>query len=230
MSTVESRTAKALAWLRAHGVKIGLEVLVNFILPFLIYDFGKDRLGDVGALMASSGPPILWSIVEFIREKKVDAVSILVLVGIALSLLAFAGGGGVKFLQLRENLVTGLVGLVFLGSALIGRPLIYQLARAGMRRNTPDKVAEFEALKDNVNFRRAMTVMTLVWGFGLLASCSLCCVLVFIVSIKEYLLINAPISYAAMGLLAAWNVWYVRQAQRKGQARRPAAAQTGPAA
>ena len=85
-------------------------------------------------------------------------------------LLAFAGGGGVKFLQLRENLVTGLIGLVFLGSAAIGKPLIYQLARAGMRRNTPDKVAEFEALRDNVYFRRSMTIMTLVWGIGLLVA------------------------------------------------------------
>jgi intracellular septation protein A len=223
MSAVDPRTAQALAWLRAHGVKIGLELLVNFILPYLIYDFGKDRMGDVGALMASSGPPILWSIVEFIRERKVDAVSILVLAGIALSLLAFAGGGGVKFLQLRENLVTGLVGLVFLGSAVVGKPLIYELARAGARRNTPDKVAELEALSGNVYFRRSMTVMTVVWGVGLLASCALSCALVFVVSIKQYLLISSPISYATMGLLAAWTFWYVGRSKRQGEARRAAA-------
>jgi len=232
MSAVQSRSAKTFAWLRAHGVKMGLELLVNFILPYLIYDLGKDRLGDVGALMASSGPPILWSIVEFIRERKVDAVSILVLAGIALSLLAFAGGGGVKFLQLRENLVTGLVGLVFLGSAVIGKPLIFELARAGMRRNTPDKVAEFEGLSSNVFFRRSMTVMTLVWGLGLLASCALSCALVFVVSIKQYLLISSPISYASMGLLGAWTFWYVGRSKRRGEARRAAeeSGQAGPAA
>src|SRR5271170_2683446 len=80
------------------------------------------------------------AIAAFIRERRVDAISVLVLSGIALSILAFAGGGGVKFLQLRENLVTGLVGLIFLGSAAIGRPLIYQLSRAGVRRRAADKV------------------------------------------------------------------------------------------
>jgi hypothetical protein len=40
----------------------------------------------------------------------------------------------------RETLVCGLVGLIFLGSAAIGRPLIYPLARAGVRRRAPDKV------------------------------------------------------------------------------------------
>ncbi len=116
--------------------------------------------------MTASAPPILWAIVEFIRERKVDAISILVLGGIALSLLAFAGGGGVKVLQLRENLVAGLVGLVFLGSAAIGRPLIYQLARAGVRRRSADRGAAFEALRSDIRFRNAMTVATLVWGTG----------------------------------------------------------------
>jgi len=226
MSGAGTRTASALAYLRAHGVKIGLELLVNFLLPYLIYDLGKARLGDVGALMASSIPPILWSIVEFIRERKLDAVSMLVLAGIVLGLAAFVGGGGVKFLQLRENLVTGLVGLVFVGSAAIGRPLIYQLARAGMRRNTPDKVAAFEQLSDNIHFRRAMTVMTLVWGLGLLASCALSCALVFAMSIKQYLLVSSPVSYATMGLLAAWTIWYVRRSRRRRQ-ESPAPATSG---
>ena len=223
MSAAETRLTKAAAYLRTHGLKAGMEVLVNFILPFLIYDFGKDSLGDVRALMASSAPPILWSIVEFIRVRKVDAVSMLVLSGIALSLLAFAGGGGVKFLQLRENLVTGLIGLVFLGSTAIGKPLIYQLARASMLRTTPDKAREFEALKANAGFRRSMTFMTIVWGLGLLASCALGCVLVFMVSIKEYLLINGPISYATIGLLAGWTFWYASLSKRRGEARRAAA-------
>jgi hypothetical protein len=83
----------------------------------------------VRALLASSAPPIAWSLVEFARHRRVDALSVLVAAGIVLSLLAMIGGGGPKFLQLRENLVTGIIGLVFLGSALI-----YQLARAGMRR------------------------------------------------------------------------------------------------
>ena len=78
------------------------------------------RLGAAPALIAASAPPILWSIAAFVRQRKVDAISILALCGIALSLMAFAGGGGVKFLQLRENLVTGLIGLIFLGSVAIG--------------------------------------------------------------------------------------------------------------
>ncbi|HXA40448.1 MAG TPA: VC0807 family protein [Phenylobacterium sp.] len=224
MSRAPSRLAQALAQVRAHGMRIGLEIAANFILPFAIYSFGSRSLGPVQALMAASGPPILWSIGAFIRERKVDAISILVLSGIALSLLAFAGGGGVRFLQLRENLVAGLVGLVFLGSAAIGRPLIYQLGRAGTRRRAADKVAAFEALRDEPAFRRAMTAATLAWGLGLVASCALNCGLVFALSIQRFLLVSAPISYGAIGLLTAWTFWYVPREKRLAEARRAAAA------
>ena len=54
----------------------------------------------------------------------------LVVSGIVLSLLAMVGGGGVRFLQLREKLVTGVIGLVFVGSAVVGKPLVYELVRA----------------------------------------------------------------------------------------------------
>jgi hypothetical protein len=200
-----------------------LEVAVNFVLPFLIYSYANDRLGPVPALMAASAPPILWSVAGFVRERKVDAISILVLSGIALSLLAFAGGGGVKFLQLRENLVAGLVGLIFLGSAAIGRPLIYQLARAGMRRRASDMVAAFEALRNDGLFRRAMTAATLVWGFGLLAACAVNCALVFMLTIKTFLLVSAPIGYGAIALLTAWTFWYVPRAKRAAETRQAVA-------
>ncbi len=227
MTSAQSRRTRILAYARANGAKAGLEVAVNFVLPFLIYSSARGALGDVRSLMAASLPPILWSVAEFIRARKVDAIAVLVVTGIALSLLAFAGGGGVKFLQLRENLVTGLVGLVFLGSAAIGRPLIYQLARAGTRRRAADKVPAFEALRDDVRFRGAMMAATLVWGLGLLAACALNCALVFLVSIKLFMLISGPISYGAMGLLTAWTIWYVPRAKREAEARQAAAQPAG---
>ena len=193
---------------------IAVEGLVNFVLPYLIYVRAEPRLGDVHALLASSLPPIVWSLVEFARKRRVDAISMMVLAGIVLSLLAFIGGGSVRFLQLRENLVTGLIGLVFLGSAVIGRPLIYQLARAGKQRASGADLAKFEALRDNARFKHSMMVMTLVWGFGLLAETVAACVLVYSISIAEYLIVSPFLGYGAMGAMGLWTIWYVRRNSR----------------
>jgi hypothetical protein len=219
-----SNVARAVAYVRANGWRIATEALVNFIGPYVIFQLAKPPLGEVNALIASSAPPILWSIVEFVRRRRVDALSILVLVGIALGLLAFVGGGGVKFLQLREKLVTVAIGLIFLGSAAIGRPLMYVLARASMMRTNPAAAKELEDLKDNVYFRRTMTTMTLVWGFGLVGEAALAGALVFALTVSQFLIVSPIIGYSTMGALFLWTFWYARRARRRGDERRAAEA------
>lgn len=216
--------ARVTSWVRKNGLHTLFEVLVNVVLPFIIYSYAEAPLGAVRALLASSVPPILWSLAEFARHRRLDALSLLVLSGIALSLLAMLGGGGVRFLQLREKMVTAAIGLAFLGSALIGKPLVYELARATMRRKSEEEAQKFEALQIHAGFRRTMMVMTLVWGFGLLAEFALSVALMFALSIREYLLVHHIVGYGAMGALSLWSFLYGRRAQRRGEARRAEAA------
>lgn len=218
-----SKLGQAFGYVRRHGGPFALQVLVNALLPLLIFDLWQKQLGDVRALLASSIPPIAWSLVEFARHRKVDALSILALAGIALSMLAFIGTGGAKFLQLRETLVGGLIGLIFVGSALIRRPIMYYLARATMMRSNPAEAQELQNLRGNVYFERTMMVMTLVWGLGLLAHTSLNVLLVFTVSISTYLAISPFTGYGTMGVLTLFTFWYARRARRLGAERRAAA-------
>ena len=219
MSIEDSRMTRIVAFARSNGLKFAAEVAFNFVLPFAVYSLASERIGSVPAMIAASAPPIAWSIALFVRERKLDAISMVVLVGIALSLLAFAGGGGVKFLQLREHLVGGLVGLTFLGSAAIGRPLIYYLAQAGARRRGAIAAAVVASLKSDVGFRRATLLTTLGWGVGLTALCAANTVLVFTVSIKLFLLVSGPIGYGTLGLLTAWTYWYLPREVREAMIR-----------
>jgi hypothetical protein len=202
-----------------NGGGFAIEILVNIVLPFVIYNYAEAPLGDVRALLASSGPPILWSLLEFARHRRLDGLSALVLGGIALSLLAMFGGGGVRFLQLRESLVPAVIGLVFLGSAVIGKPLFYQIARGSLRRKSEREAQEFEALQVHRGFRRAMTFITLVWGFGLLASVAVSVLLVFVLSIREYLIVNPILGYGTVGVLGLWTFLYGKRSKRRGETR-----------
>ena len=215
--------AQARLLIRTRGTAFAADVIVNFVLPYVIYSYCAPRVGDVQALLASSVPPILWSVIEFIRHRRVDALSILVLAGIVLSLLAFFGGGGPRMLQLREKLVTGLIGLAFLVSAAIRRPLIYEIAKAGSARRDPDAAARLHGLSGNPHFRRSMTIMTIVWGFGLIIDVAIAAVLIFTLTIKEYMIVNPFEGYGIMGALGLWTWWYARRAEARGQARQTAA-------
>jgi len=210
-------------YLRKNGGLIAIEALVNFILPFAIYTYAEAPLGEVRALLASSAPPIAWSMVEFARHRRLDALSVLVVAGIVLSLLAMLGGGGARFLQLREKLVTGVIGLAFLVSVLIGKPLTYELARASMRRKSEAEAQQFEAFQVHAGFRRTMTVMTLVWGLGLLADVAVSVVLVFTLSIRAYLIVNPIIGYGTIGALMLWTFLFGKRARQRGEARAAAA-------
>jgi hypothetical protein len=118
----------------------------------------------------------------------------------------------VRFLQLREHLVAAGIGLVFLGSAAIGKPLIYQLARARLKRlRASSQLDTVEGLRDSPLFRRAMMTMTLAWGVGLVGESALSCGLIFVTTIQQFLLISGVIGYGTIGGLTAWTFWYARR-------------------
>ena len=76
-------------------------------------------------------------------------------------------------------------------------------------------VAGFEALRDKASFRRSMTLMTLVWGFGLIGEAALAGALVCALSVRQYLLVAPVIGNGAVGALALWTFWYSRRQRRR---------------
>ncbi|WP_199178663.1 VC0807 family protein [Acidimangrovimonas sediminis] len=191
-----------------------VDLMVNMGAPYLIYSWAQPQWGEVNGLLASSLPPILWSLGEFAMRRRLDALSLMVLAGIALSLLAFVGGGSARMLQLREKLVTLAIGLAFLVSALMGRPLILSLARASMARRSGADLARFEAAVQGGALRRMMWMMSLVWGAGLVAEFCLAVVLIYAMPIDRFLIVGPVMSYATLGLLGLWTVLYRRRAVR----------------
>lgn len=202
------------AWVRARGPGVVTEFAINFALPYLIYVQSERALGQVLALIASSAPPMLWGLVTLVRKRRLDALSILALTTIVLSLLAFLGGGGAKFLQVRERLVTAAIGLLFLGSAAIGKPLIHQLARARVRTRPAHEANAFDALRETPIFRRTMMVLTLVWGTVLLADAAIAGWLVFALSIRLYMIVNQILGLGSLGITTAWSYWYAHRRLR----------------
>ena len=209
-------------WIRRNGAAVLIEGTVNIAAPTLIYALLQDRWGEVPALLASSGPPLVWSLVGLMRNRRIDALSVLVLVGMALSLIALAGGGSARFLQLREKLVTATIAAAFLGSAAIGRPLIGPLARATVARESADSLAAFDARRDDPFLRRTIMVMTLAWGFGLALDFVVSVVLIYTLSVVDYLVIGPIVGYITIGGLTGWTVLYRRyRTRRAGQLLQP---------
>ncbi|MCX4146440.1 MULTISPECIES: VC0807 family protein [Paraburkholderia] len=197
-----------------------LELAVNFLLPWLAYRFALPHLGETGALIASAVPPIVWSLIELVRFRRVDALSVMVVAGIVLSVAAMALGGSPRMLLLRESLVSGAVGVVFLLSLPMRRPLIFYLARATVAREMEGGAERFETLwRERPALVSAMRLMTLVWGVGLTGETALRAWMALTWPIERFLVVSPFIGYGIYGALTLWTLWYRKTMRSRVEAR-----------
>jgi hypothetical protein len=201
-------------------LRLAPELFANFLAPYLVFQALHARAGDKWSLIASALPPLVWSIVELARTRRLDAISITVVSAILLTVGATFLGGSPRLIQIRDALVTGAVGVLFLATLGLEKPMIFYLARATMARHTPDGAAEFEARWQFPGVPAMFRRLTAVWGLGLILQTALMCYLAWIWSIQRYLLLSPYISYGIFGLLMAWSLWY-RKGRKQGQGALP---------
>lgn len=197
-----------------------VSLAVNIAIPLIVYHFAAPQLGESGGLVLSSVPVILWNLLEVVRFRRLDAISLLVLFGILLSLAAMAVGGSARFLLLRESLVAGTIGLVFLGSLLLPRPLMYYLARLGEAKRSAEDLSVFDTAWPKPGFVKAMYLMTWVWGLGLVSEAILRCWLVWSWPVERYLAIAPIIGYGIYFSLLGWSLWYRSRLKAAGRQRK----------
>ena len=194
-----------------------VEVVVNFVLPWLCYRFAKTPLGEASALLLSTAPPILWSLMIVVRFRRLDVVSVLVIVGILLSLLTMALGGAPRILLMRESLITGLVGLALIASLLFPRPLMFYLAQSTASQHSPEEGDRFKLLWEKPGFVRCMYLLTWVWGVGLIVETIVRATLAWTIPTEQFLLISPVIGYGVYFSLIGWTFWYVRRLKAAAQ-------------
>jgi hypothetical protein len=186
-----------------------LELAVNLFLPWLAYRLAMPHWGETGGLIASAVPPVVWSLVELARFRRVDALSLIVLIGIVLSIGAMALGGSPRMLLLRESLVSGAIGVAFLLSLPMRRPLIFYLARATVAREVAGGAERIDALwNERPAFATRMRMMTAVWGVGLTSETVLRSWMAWTWPVERFLVVSPFIGYGIYGALLVWTLWY----------------------
>jgi hypothetical protein len=192
-------------------IHLALDLGCNIALPWLAYVLAKPYLGEMAALLLSAAPPIVWAIIELIRRRHVDALSMIVVGGIALSLIAMAMGGSPRLLLVRESIVSGLIGLCFILSLPLRKPLVYHLARAMAVRQGDSADTEFDAWWQEPGSQHLLRGITFGWGIGLMAEALVRGVLAWHMEPEDFLLYSPFISYGIIGLLLLWTAWYRRR-------------------
>jgi hypothetical protein len=166
------------------------------------------HFGDTKAMIASAVPPLLWSVYELVKTRRIDAISLTVAGSILLTVGATLMGGSARLIQIRDALVTGAVGVAFLLSLFMARPLIFYLARAAMAR-TAEGMAAYETIWDQPGIPAIFRWLSVVWGLGLVGQTAAMCYLAWIWPIPRYLLLSPIVSIAIFGVLMAGSLAYL---------------------
>jgi hypothetical protein len=138
----------------------GPTILFNAVLPALTYFvLAGHGFTEVSALLASSLWPLFELGLSFALHRRVDELSVLVLVLLGLSMLAALGFNSPRLLLVKESAVTGLFGLAILASYAVPRPLMFYFGRKFATNGTPEGIAWWNGLWQYPGFRRTQRII-----------------------------------------------------------------------
>jgi hypothetical protein len=185
--------------------------------PLVAYQvLRSEGLSAVSALVLSGVLPGVAVLGGLIRHRRVDAVGILVLAGIAVGTILGVVSGNPRLVLVEGSVPTAVFGLMCLGSLRSRRPLMYRFALEFMGADSP-RGREFEGLWQYPAFRRMFSLFTVVWGVTYLAEAAARVVIVEMTSTGTALAVSKVMPYAVAGLLTGWMVLVGRRARRRGE-------------
>lgn len=184
-------------------------LLINGIVPWGIYVWTSDYMSSFAALSIATMVPLVDNLVHLIRHRKLDVFGSLMSLTFVLTLVLIALGGSEQVLLIRESMITGAVGLIFLGSLIFKRPLMFYLAMRFI--GNPD----FEGNWQYDYFRYVMRLMTFVWGTILLIEAAVRTIMVYQLTTAQFLALSNFVLYGFIGAAIAWTVLYRRYSAKK---------------
>ena len=197
-------------------------LVINGALPIVLYQVLSGRgVAAVPALVAGSAFPLAYTAWSWIRTRHLDLIAGISLIFIVISAVASLVSGSPRFTLIKESVFTGVFGLVFFGSLLAPRPLMFYMAREFATGGVPERMRAWDDLWQYPNFRHPMRVMTAMWGTTFVADSLIRVALVFLLSTTVFLVASQVLFYTTFALTMFLTVGYGRRSRSRALTERP---------
>jgi hypothetical protein len=140
-----------------------------------------------------------------IIPRRFDAFAAFILSVWAVGLLLSFVSGDARFALAKDSLPTGLAGLIFLGTALAGKPMILSVLRRTEGRTPQGRAALDRRWATEPRFRRALIIMTSVWGVGMLAEAIVRIPVIYMLPIDAAAGLSGLMQIACFALLTVYT-------------------------
>lgn len=194
-------------------------ILISGVLPFVLYQV-LERYGvaTVPALTAGAIFPVASTLVSWVRTRRTDIVGIVSLFFIVVSVATSLISGDARFTLIKESFLTGLTGLIFLGSCFAPRPMMYYFSRQFSAGGDPAAVAQWNERWKSPMVRHAIYTMNTVWGVVYIVEAMVRVALVFVLPISVFLIVSQVMVYAVIIGTIHWTVRYGKRMRDRAAA------------
>ncbi|GAB3872266.1 VC0807 family protein [Kibdelosporangium lantanae] len=172
-------------------------ITLNVVVPFLIYTIARPHMSsDFLALALASSFSAVYTLAVFAVRRKWDPVgAIAVVTYVVVLTIALLSGGNEFVLKVNDVFITGPIGLAFLVSVLVGRPLHLVIH---------EFIAKRRGVEVHVRNRRASVITSLLIGAVLTVHAVVVILLAVSLTTPEFVALSRPVglSIIAVGVLA----------------------------
>ena len=192
-------------------------VLFDVVGPLAAYYLLRSAgLSTVPALLLSGVFPAFGVSLGVARKRRLDAIGALVLAGIVVGTVLGLASGSAHLVLLDGTVPTAVFGVICLGSLWSKRPLLFRFALETMGPDTP-KGRDLADRWRFPGFRHAFRVITVVWGLAFLAEAVVQGVIIETATTGTAKATSNVMPPVFAAVVIAWNVYYAKRGQRKGE-------------
>lgn len=153
---------------RAAFRSIAQSFVINGLCPYLLFRYLEPKYpdGSLLPLLYASVFPVIGLLYGIVRKRTVDFIAIIALFEITVNVTATLLASNIRWALVARSTTGLLTATAFLTSALIGKPIIYYIARqfvAGGDRERQERFAAVTAAEGG----RTFYITTLIWAVAI---------------------------------------------------------------
>lgn len=212
---------------RTHPARSGL--LFNIVITvievggaILLFKVARSAgISDVGAYLIGSIAPVVGAIAIWIRSRRFSGASGAIFAFTLLSaVVAIIGSTEPKVLLYKDCATTAVIGLIFAGSCLVTRPLIFYFTQRYGSDGSREGMRAFDMMWENYPmFRRAIYHISIVWAAAFLIQAGVTSLIIASTSFDTAYTWDQVLPYVAIGLAIAVTMVIGKRMQAEGEQR-----------
>lgn len=183
----------------------------------LLYRLSKRFISpsEFTALAIATTFPLGRSVFELAKRRKLDPISLIVLLAIAANAIAVLFGGSPRLLLVRESLFTGAFGVACLGSLLLPRPLMFYIGAHFLASGDSLKRRRYRISWALPEVRFTSRLITSVWGVVFVGEFAIHLVFIFRLPVA-WVLVLSPVLLGGLTVVTiVWTFFCAKRARER---------------